>query len=160
MTILPTTLVVATCGISLLLLGFMLITLFRQEINNIIAYRQTRACSFNCMRCCDCCKKTVILSRNDCRRLAESGIELDYASFKVFGFIRILRKKDDICIFCRQKFKDGIMVSECSIYEYRPDVCRRFPFITYPGFKGADKRCKFIKKQVKEKRVRHDRKSR
>ncbi len=72
---------------------------------------------FRCRGCGFCCQLDVVLSNRDVSRLKNAGYD---------GFTRvdkgelILNKKGTHCMF----YESGM----CSVYEYRPDICRRFPF--------------------------------
>ncbi len=82
--------------------------------------------NFRCERCGDCCRYlTVKLSKEDISAIKEKGFEEGF--FVVFDdFIKseVLKRDDKGCVF----FDGG---SCCKIYDFRPTVCKRYPFVEY-----------------------------
>jgi Fe-S-cluster containining protein len=72
---------------------------------------------FNCLRCGFCCQLDVVLGKADHQRIRAAG-KIRY-SRKKHGE-SILKRRGKYCIFYRP--------GACSIYDFRPDACRRFPF--------------------------------
>lgn len=88
--------------------------------------------TFTCERCGECCTKyTVKLSNADIKVIKKLGY--DEAEFteidnNLLGPNKFVLKKDDDykCVFLR-KNKNGVL--NCKIYENRPLVCRKYPFL-------------------------------
>lgn len=79
---------------------------------------------FKCMMCGNCCRLRFIhLTKEDIERIQSSGHKDFYD--KVGGEYMMKRNKGR-CVFIG---KDD----SCSIYELRPEVCRKFPFYTAMG---------------------------
>ncbi|MDW8035330.1 MAG: YkgJ family cysteine cluster protein [Candidatus Korarchaeum sp.] len=96
--------------------------------------RVERMPSFSCKLCGSCCRdRAVMLYEEDLRRIEEVGFsdfhertsELEY--YLTGASYRMKLKEDGSCVFLSG---DG----KCSIYELRPDTCRRYPFIVGEGF--------------------------
>ncbi|MBR9707735.1 MAG: YkgJ family cysteine cluster protein [Candidatus Diapherotrites archaeon] len=79
---------------------------------------------FDCTRCGACCKAKVILSKADIKRLESSGMKKSEFLGRTLGFIPRLQVKDGQCKFLT---KDSSGQYACSIYEFRPSICRTFP---------------------------------
>lgn len=95
--------------------------------------RVERMPGFECTLCGDCCRNRVIpLFKEDVRRLEEAGYRDFYELTTKLErhFIgapyKMKLKTDGSCIFLRE---DNL----CLAYEYRPDTCRRYPFIVGDG---------------------------
>jgi Fe-S-cluster containining protein len=85
--------------------------------------------SFKCERCAECCKKLyIILNDEDIKNIEKLGYSKeDFCEGELIGEFKgkfVLKKEDDKCIFL-EKDKDGY---SCSIYESRPEICRKYPF--------------------------------
>ena len=129
------------------------VLLFKDDLKNIMSYRKIRTIPFSCRRCAGCCSKTVVLNSSDKARLREHNIDLEQATQKVFGAIRVMRRnKRNECVYCSSEptTPAGEKKSLCTIYEARPAACRNFPFINYRFAKGADCRCTFVKQSLKD----------
>mgnify|MGYP001617376438 CR=1 FL=1 len=88
--------------------------------------------TFQCCRYCgECCKKTFVwLSPWDIHRiesLGHSKEEFSEPDNNLGKGALVLKKKDDGsgCIFLKEG-ADGTF--QCSIYENRPAICRKYPF--------------------------------
>jgi len=85
--------------------------------------------NFSCTQCGKCCMgNTVKLTDSDIRRIEKRGLRMkDFAEPDGFdpqtGKFS-LRKKGGMCMFLE---KEGSAYS-CSIYDARPDICRKYPF--------------------------------
>ncbi len=87
--------------------------------------------SFVCERCGECCIKYVVkLSKADIERIKKKGyserefVEIDKNLPEPTK--TVLRKKEDYsCVF----LKGGKGNYHCQIYDARPNVCRRYPFL-------------------------------
>lgn len=79
---------------------------------------------FACERCGESCKPLVQVSQHDIERISSLG----YSDFLMPDPLNsgntVLRKEGDYCLFLK-KNDDGFF---CSIYEHRPEVCRKYPF--------------------------------
>jgi len=107
--------------------------LFRKEIKNIKAYTK----DFKCSRCGHCCQFAVLLNKKDIQNIISKGYAPD-SFLEKKNLLNLLKKnKTGFCIFLNSD-------NSCSIYEVRPQACRKFPYLKYPFFKGCDTRCKFI----------------
>lgn len=78
----------------------------------------------DCTECGNCCKKTIMVTPEDLRRLS-TGLSIPEDEFKE----KYLQRKDDVtwcfasrpCVFLENKM--------CRAYESRPEACRRFPYL-------------------------------
>lgn len=78
----------------------------------------------DCTQCGNCCTGPIVVTPEDVRRLS-SGLAITEDEVKE----KYLQRKDDVswCIASRPcAFLEKKM---CSIYEYRPGLCRRFPYL-------------------------------
>jgi len=72
---------------------------------------------FECMGCGNCCRfKIIDLKEKDKKRLREGG----YQNFEAEDGGR-LKRVNGKCIFLNED-------DDCTCYESRPEVCRRFPY--------------------------------
>ena len=83
-----------------------------------------RKSKFRCLICGECCKLKVNVTDKEIKIIESRG-------FKRNNFIkggRVLKRVNGYCVFL--KYKRGKRV--CSIYKFRPSVCRKWPFFLYP----------------------------
>lgn len=79
---------------------------------------------FECVRCGNCCRLGFIeLTDEDIRRIEGEG-HMGFYNLTKSGEKK-LKKSDGKCVF--------LVGDSCSIYESRPEVCRRFPFFDSYG---------------------------
>lgn len=79
---------------------------------------------FKCMMCGNCCRLRFIhLTKDDVERIQSRG-HRDF--YDTVGGERMLKRSRGRCMFVG---KDD----SCSIYELRPEVCRKFPFFRMFG---------------------------
>ncbi len=88
--------------------------------------------TFVCKRCGKCCiEYTAILSKADIKRIKRLGYdEVDFAEIdknlpEPENFV-LKEKSNYECVFLT-KNKKGVY--SCKIYDSRPTVCRRYPFL-------------------------------
>ncbi|MDD5112063.1 MAG: YkgJ family cysteine cluster protein [Candidatus Altiarchaeota archaeon] len=80
--------------------------------------------TFSCEQCGNCCRlRTIQLSKDDITRMEKGGLQNFYET--AGGEARIKRIKGR-CVFLDAG-------GSCSVYDIRPEVCRRFPFFTLFG---------------------------
>jgi Fe-S-cluster containining protein len=128
--------------------------LFYREFEAISVARKLRNREWLCLRCSDCCQKTVLLSAADLARLQEAtgSPRGDFASR--FAWLRVLKKAPDgHCIFHLHNSDNLNSVSACSVYLARPEACRRFPYLRYFGRPGLDPRCLAVKNHLRENKI-------
>ncbi|MFQ6095661.1 MAG: YkgJ family cysteine cluster protein [Candidatus Bathyarchaeia archaeon] len=105
----------------------------RVEVSDMILCRG--GLKFRCLRCASLCCRLggPPLTQRDVDRIRKMGYDADFflnrTSPKRFGRISNMvgvmeNRKDGSCIFLNEE--DGVY--ECSIYEYRPALCRLYPF--------------------------------
>ena len=88
--------------------------------------------TFVCERCGECCIRYIVkLSKADIERIKKEGYGeedfVDIDSHLPEPTKSVLRKReDDSCIFL-VKNKGGI--SSCKVYDSRPSVCIKYPFL-------------------------------
>jgi len=126
------------------------LVLFHQEITAIRKARRMRSHNgeWVCLRCTDCCCKTVILSRRDRQRLQEFTGSPAIVFSSRLAWLRILRKTaDGHCIFHRHDTD----ASCCTVYPARPEACRKFPYLRYFGRPAIDPRCMAVKRLTDRK---------
>jgi Fe-S-cluster containining protein len=83
---------------------------------------------FKCLRCGQCCRLRVSLSKEDIERLKKSGHK-DFIENK-----NSLKRINGYCKFL--EIKNG--KARCSVYKSRPEVCRWWPVAKFL----CDGRCK------------------
>ncbi|MEM2542959.1 MAG: YkgJ family cysteine cluster protein [Candidatus Korarchaeum sp.] len=95
---------------------------------------------FSCKLCGDCCRnRAIMLYDEDVRRLESSGFSEFYEEaselerYLTGAPYRMRLKEDGSCVFLND--------NRCSVYEFRPDTCRRYPFIVGDGFILASLSC-------------------
>ena len=83
--------------------------------------------TFNCDRtCADCCKYlTVKLSTKDIKEIQRAGYD-DFMEFDTHIKSPVVKLTDDGCVFLTKKGDKYY----CRIYQIRPTVCRRYPFVS------------------------------
>ena len=99
---------------------------------------------FACTLCGDCCRNRMIpLYKEDVERLESAGYMDFYEpttkmEFELTGALYKMKLKEDgSCIFLEGNL--------CSVYELRPDTCRRYPFIIGEDFILVSLSCPGIK---------------
>lgn len=109
---------------------------FRQEIKSI----RLAKTPFQCQRDGRCCAAfNVTLTRADVERLAANGVNIKDVVIKRWGFNLLRKTPDGACVFLERDQDNG--QARCAIYAGRPDICRRFPNVSFLGIKGKDCRC-------------------
>jgi len=144
------TIITIICAlIAVALTGIAIIAaMFRTELGNILAARKLKDREFSCGQCGKCCGFTVVVGEFDKKQLVDSGNDLSECVTTKLG-VSYLKKEDNACCFLKQnKCSDK---KQCSIYEDRLYICRRFPYLTYAGFKAIDKRCPEVQRMLKHK---------
>ncbi len=105
--------------------------------------------NFVCTRCGECCKIYAKVTPSDIRRLENAGLK-DFTQDDPSGRTadRYLKQQSNgWCTFLRQD-KNGFYY--CSVYESRPELCKRYPFVK--GIKEIeDCRPKNLLEQIKKK---------
>ncbi len=106
--------------------------------------RVERMPGFSCELCAQCCKgRIIVLYDRDVERLLEAGFsdfyeEAGELELRLTGAkYRMKLKENGECIFLED--------DRCVAYEYRPDTCRRYPFIVGEDFILASISCPGIK---------------
>lgn len=79
-----------------------------------------RKAQFNCIKCGLCCSLKVIPTESDIKRI-EKNLNKPRESFIEN---RGLKKVNGYCMFLKNKNGENT----CSIYKFRPEACRRWPF--------------------------------
>ncbi len=87
--------------------------------------------TFKCTKCGECCRPVVKVSEEEIQRIEKTGLTredfLDYDPMQWKNHTKdTLKQKNSVCMFLKRQGDEFI----CSIYEHRPDTCRRYPFIT------------------------------
>ncbi len=94
--------------------------------------RVERMPGFKCELCGDCCRdRVIVLYEEDVKRLEEAGHSGFYEPTsqlerRLTGAPFKMKLKGDGSCF----FLEG---DRCTVYELRPDTCRRYPFIVGDG---------------------------
>ena len=86
--------------------------------------------NFKCVKCGQCCRPIVKLSPDDVVRIEKSGaLREEFLAFDPQEEAPIhkdtIRRVNGVCMFLRRKGDEFI----CSIYDHRPGICRKYPFI-------------------------------
>ena len=92
-----------------------------------VAYRRVRIGmmrkKFRCAMCGNCCRFGIIeLSPEDVLRIESKGYQ---GFYEKDGDTILIRKADGRCVFLEN--------SLCSIHDFKPEVCRKFPFFLVFG---------------------------
>jgi len=115
-----------------------LVVFFKREIRSF----QHRKSPWCCLRCGRCCRLNVLLKRSDIERFKNAGYQEDDFITRKFGIPFLKKKIDGTCIFLQEHNEpDGQDWTECTVYELRADIGRRFPEIRFGLFSGKDLRC-------------------
>ncbi|MCX8182352.1 MAG: YkgJ family cysteine cluster protein [Candidatus Methanomethyliaceae archaeon] len=94
---------------------------------------------FSCRRCASCCKgKVVVLTDQDISRLKphakkEFFVRTSKLEKILTGAEHKILMVDGHCVFLNGNF--------CTVYEYRPDTCRRHPFLVTDRYILVAKEC-------------------
>jgi len=109
--------------------------------SNIIEIWRGRK-EFRCKRDGCCCRLLVQVSKADIRRLEKVGHKKEDFIQKKKGK-NYIKQINGYCPWL--KISKG--VAECTVYNYRPDICRVFPLKKILGMKAHDIRCIAFKKR-------------
>lgn len=91
--------------------------------------------TFSCSHCGECCRPVVKVSEKDIKNIEKLGWEreafLDFDPVKrVVSNARnkkdTLKRVNGVCVFLKYDGKEKRYT--CSIYDQRPEICRKFPF--------------------------------
>ncbi len=82
-----------------------------------------RQANFNCIKCGICCCLKVKPGEKDIRKI-EKNLKKDRSFFLEDGK---LKQVNGYCMFLKNKSKENV----CSIYKFRPENCKRWPFRTF-----------------------------
>lgn len=80
--------------------------------------------TFRCTKCGECCRPRVKVNSQEIVRIKNLG-KKDFFEYDEDIKSNVLKQERGICMFLKKKGDEFI----CSIYENRPKVCRRYPFI-------------------------------
>ncbi|RLE45420.1 hypothetical protein DRJ22_04420 [Candidatus Woesearchaeota archaeon] len=108
--------------------------LFNFQIKAIFIRNQ----KFVCSRCGECCRLLVSLDKQDIETIKDKGHK---NFFYVKNKKKYLKRVKGHCMFL--KFNNG--KASCSIYDYRPKICRNFPKVKVFGVDAYDPRCNAFK---------------
>ena len=104
--------------------AFIIIIIYFFIIRPIILKRR----KFKCLRCGQCCRLRVKLSKEDIKRLEDSGVK-DFIEGKNW-----LKRVNGYCKFL--EIKNG--KAKCMVYDARPKICRVWPVYKF----SCDTRCR------------------
>jgi Fe-S-cluster containining protein len=116
-------------GYAVIIAMFLYLT---NRVNLIELWRGRK--KFECQRHGHCCRLLVQLTKKDIARLEKAGYR-DFYYKKRFSFY--LKQKNGWCPWV--KIENGI--GTCTIYKYRPRICRTFPRKRHFGLNAYDIRC-------------------
>lgn len=88
--------------------------------------------NFKCVKCGECCRPVVKVSQEDIKRIKELGVK-NFTEFDTEIESHVLKQKNNVCMFLRKENDEFV----CSIYDHRPDVCRKYPFIDQTKIKDC-----------------------
>ena len=86
--------------------------------------------TFTCTKCGECCKPLVKVSQREIELIKSAG-KKDFTDDT--GYSKLLKQKDGYCIFLEKQGEEYL----CQIYDHRPDVCRKYPFIVKKKLKDC-----------------------
>ncbi|HLC90832.1 MAG TPA: YkgJ family cysteine cluster protein [Candidatus Nanoarchaeia archaeon] len=93
--------------------------------------------NFKCTKCGQCCRPIVKVTERDIARIEETGWKREHFLApdprKEGSSVKdTLRQKNFVCMFLQKQLDtNGETIFTCSIYDHRPDTCRKYPF--FPG---------------------------
>ncbi len=140
--------VVVICG-GLLVVRFA----FREEIKAIKLARHVGT-DIPCLRCSDCCAKTVIVSRKEIEQIChQTGMKEEEFCNRRLHLRYLKHQPNGHCIFQEiSSNSTGDEIASCKIYQIRPTACRKFPHLKYLGVNGLDGRCRAVRQKVEDNR--------
>lgn len=119
----PALFIIAPVLSALYILAFVAIFL---SLGFLANKRQSR---FNCVTCGLCCSLTVKPSEKDIKRIEKSGHKreefLEKGTLKKIQGYCLFLKKEDMTAKSKLNMQSNFV---CSIYNSRPDICRKWPF--------------------------------
>ncbi len=80
--------------------------------------------TFSCTKCGECCRPIVKVSKEEVSRIKEAGVK-DFIVYDEKIESYVLKQVNNRCMFLKKEGEEYV----CSIYDYRPSVCRQYPFI-------------------------------
>ena len=86
---------------------------------------------FACLRCGHSCTQIVVVGEDEIERIESVGHpRADFLETDGLGRkrLKIDQYGEKFCHFFRWEEVDGKKRGKCSIYEQRPDTCRKYPF--------------------------------
>ena len=81
--------------------------------------------TFKCTKCGECCRPIVKLSKEDITSIEEIG-KKEFFVYDENIKSNVLKQVNYRCMFLKKEGDEYL----CSIYNNRPEVCRKYPFIT------------------------------
>jgi len=84
--------------------------------------------TFKCTSCGECCRPIVIVTDEEIKTIESTGINqedfIDIDPLDETGTVNALKQINGVCVFLKRK-DDKFL---CNIYEYRPSICKKYPF--------------------------------
>jgi len=82
--------------------------------------------TFKCTKCGECCRPIVKISDNEIKRIESLGLKRENFT-EDDGKLnsKVLKQKNGVCMFLKRSGDEFI----CSIYDHRPRICQKYPFI-------------------------------
>ena len=105
----------------LLALAYVLLFCCANFFTNYVLYK--RKSKFNCIKCGLCCALKVEPPEKEIRKIEKSLGE----SRALFMEGKYLKRVNGYCIFLKKEGEDKI----CSIYKFRPTICKAWPFRSF-----------------------------
>ena len=82
--------------------------------------------NFKCKQCGECCRPIVGLKKEDIKRIKTLGLKKkEFAVYDKEIKMYTLKQINNVCMFLRRQ-RDKFT---CKIYDQRPDICRKYPFV-------------------------------
>lgn len=86
--------------------------------------------TFKCVKCGECCRPIVKVSEEEIQRIEQTGLSrtlfLQQNPIDEKEGKNTLKQINGVCMFLQRQGEEFI----CSMYNARPDICRKYPFIT------------------------------
>ncbi len=88
--------------------------------------------TFECTKCGECCRPIVKVCKEEISQIEKAGIKKEeFTDFDKDINSYVLKQNKGVCMFLKRDVNEkGDLVFVCSIYDKRPDVCRKYPFFT------------------------------
>ena len=109
-------------------------SLSSEEVDNLVSEISARVWQrTDCTACANCCRVlSPTLSESDVERLA-GHLGMNHSEF-ASKYLKPTESPADNPWIMRERPCPFLKDNRCSVYEHRPDSCRRYPYLEKPNF--------------------------